>query len=74
MVENNSSIQLIEVMHVTPMASSNIEKIKYQTPVDIVEDENQIVNVNIVTNVWGDISTLNFKYVKNTRAWNKSTS
>jgi hypothetical protein len=61
-------------MHVTPMASSNIEKIKYQTPVDIVEDENQIVNVNIVTNVWGDISTLNFKYVKNTRAWNKSTS
>lgn len=51
MVENNSSIQLIEVMHVTPMASSNIEKIKYQTPVDIVEDENQIVNVNIVTNV-----------------------
>jgi hypothetical protein len=33
------------------MASSNIEKIKYQTPVDIVEDENQIVNVNIVTNV-----------------------
>lgn len=51
MVENNSSIQLIEVMHVTPMTSSNIEKIKYQTLVDIVEDENQIVNVNIVTNV-----------------------
>lgn len=72
MVENNSSIQLIEVMHVTPMTSSNIEKIKYQTLVDIVEDENQIVNVNIVTNVWGDISTPNFKYVENTCAWNKS--
>lgn len=52
MVENNHGIQLIGVMHVTPMASSNVQKLIYRTLVDIVEDENQIVNVNIVPNVW----------------------
>ena len=51
MVENNHGIQLIGVMHVTPMASSNVQKLIYRTLVDIVEDENQIVNVNIVPNV-----------------------